>query len=53
LYNVLPGKYTVIALANGWDLQWMDRSVLQPYLTGGETVEVSARGKYKIEVNVQ
>jgi len=53
LYNVLPGKYRVIALANGWDLHWMDPGVLQPYLGGGESIEVAARGRYNLEVNVQ
>jgi hypothetical protein len=53
LFNVVPGKYRVIALANGWDLHWMDPSVLQPYLSGGESIEVAARGKYNLKVNVQ
>lgn len=53
LYNVLPGKYRVIALANAWDLEWMSPTVLQPYLAGAETVDVSARGKYNIKINVQ
>jgi len=52
LYNVLPGKYQVIALANGWGMQWMNRGVLEPYLNYSEAVDVVARGKYDIEVNV-
>src|SRR5579864_8352010 len=53
LLNVVPGKYRVIALANGWDLHWMDPGVLQPFLSGGESIEVAARGKYNLKVNVQ
>jgi len=53
LYSVLPGKYTVIALANGWDLQWMNPGVLQPYLAGGESIEVNGHGKYNLKINVQ
>jgi hypothetical protein len=53
LLNVVPGKYRVIALANGWDLHWMEPSVLQPYLSGGESIEVAARGKYNLKVNLQ
>src|SRR5581483_4004735 len=53
LYNVLPGKYTVVAIQKGWDMPWMSAGVMQPYLKGGEMVSVASRGKYKIKVNVQ
>ncbi|HKW19421.1 MAG TPA: carboxypeptidase-like regulatory domain-containing protein [Terriglobales bacterium] len=53
LYNVLPGKYTVVAIQNGWDLPWMSSGVLQPYLKAGAVVTVVPHGKYKIQVNVQ
>jgi hypothetical protein len=53
LYNVRPGKYRVIALANAWDLQWMNPAVLQPYLAGAQEINVAARGKYDLKVNVQ
>jgi hypothetical protein len=46
LYNVVPGSYTVLAIQNGWDLQWLSPDVLQPYLKAGTTVNVTARGKY-------
>ena len=52
LYNVLPGKYQVIALASGWGMQWRNPSVLQPYLGHSEAVNVVARGKYDIKVDV-
>jgi hypothetical protein len=53
LLNVVPGQYTVIALANGWDLEWGNPAVLQPYLKGGEAVQVTGEGKLQIEVPVQ
>jgi hypothetical protein len=53
LANVVPGKYTVLALANGWDLEWGKAAVLQPYLAGGETVEVAATSKHAVKVKVQ
>ena len=53
LPNVVPGQYTVVALANGWDLEWGTPAVLQPYLKGGETVQVSSEGKLQIKVQVQ
>lgn len=53
LPNVVPGHYTVVALANAWDLEWGNPAVLQPYLKGGEPVEITGDGKLQIEVKVQ
>ena len=53
LQNVLPGEYTVVALENGWDLEWMSPAVLQPYLTKGEPVSVAVRQRYDVKVMVQ
>jgi hypothetical protein len=53
LPNVLPGQYTVLALANVWDLEWGNPAVLQPYLKGGAPVQVTGEGKLQIEVRVQ
>ncbi len=53
LPNVVPGQYTVIALANGWDLEWGNPAVLQPFLKGGEAVEITGDGKLQVEVRVQ
>ena len=53
LSNVVPGAYTAIALANGWDLEWANPAVLQPYLKRGEAVQVPAEGKLQIKVQVQ
>lgn len=49
----LPGAYTVVALANGWDLEWQDPAALKPYLKQGETVEVVPGHNYYLEVKVQ
>ncbi len=53
LPGVLPGKYTVIALENGWDLDWYTPGVLQKYLPAGEPVEVSPNSKLDVKVRVQ
>jgi hypothetical protein len=53
LPNILPGKYTVIALENGWDLDWYTPGVLQRYLPAGERVEVSPNAKLDVKVSVQ
>ena len=53
LPNVIPGQYTVLALANAWDLEWGNPAVLQPYLKGGEAVQITGDGKLQVEVQVQ
>lgn len=53
LPNVVPGQYTVIAIANGWNLEWANPAVLQPYLKQGEHVEVPLNGRLQIKVQAQ
>lgn len=40
LPDVPPGVYTVLAIENGWDLNWAEPDVIGPYLRGGQKVEV-------------
>jgi hypothetical protein len=40
LANVIPGSYTVIAIEDGWDLDWAEPAVLAQYLKRGQTIEV-------------
>lgn len=53
LSGVTPGRYTLLALENGWDLEWSKPEVLKPYLAGGQPVQVALEGKYQLNVNVQ
>ena len=53
LSSVVPGHYTLLAIRNGWDLEWMNPVVLRPYLERGEPVEVQKRGEYNFKVTVQ
>ena len=53
LRNVVPGQYTVVAIANGWDLEWGNPVALMPYLERGEAVLAPAGGKLQIRVQVQ
>jgi len=53
LPNVVPGQYTVIAIANGWDLEWGNPVVLQPYSKGGEAVQVTGGSKLQVKVEVR
>ncbi|HLX84507.1 MAG TPA: hypothetical protein VKR59_11460 [Terriglobales bacterium] len=40
LANVIPGSYTVIAIENGWDLDWSESAVLAQYMKQGQSVEI-------------
>ncbi|HEY4841253.1 MAG TPA: carboxypeptidase-like regulatory domain-containing protein [Terriglobales bacterium] len=43
LSGVIPGSYTVIAIDDGWDLEWSTPAVLAQYLKRGQTFEVGDR----------
>ena len=53
LGSVVPGKYTVIAIEHGWELDWMSSQVLDGYLKGGESVTVAAEKKLEVKVGVE
>jgi hypothetical protein len=50
---VSPGKYTVVALEKGWEMEWAKPGVLQKYLAGGEIVQVGADEKTEVKVKVK
>ncbi len=50
---VTPGKYTLVAIENGWDLEWSRPEVIKPYLAAGEPVQVTVDGRYKVDAKVQ
>jgi hypothetical protein len=46
LGNVVPGRYTVVAIENGWEVDWSRPEVIARYLPGGISVTVtSSSGK--------
>lgn len=53
LPNVVPGHYTLLAIRDGWGLEWMKPAVLKPYLAGGEQVTVQRNGSYNLKVRAQ
>ena len=53
LGSVLPGKYTLVAIEKGWDLEWTRPEVLKPYLRYGEAVSVEPRGVQQIKIQAQ
>jgi hypothetical protein len=53
LPSVVPGAYTLVAIENGWELEWTKAEVLKPYLGQGVAVRVQPKGKYDIKLAVQ
>ena len=41
LRDVTPGKYTLVAIENGWDLDWSQPEVIEVYAKHGRAVEVT------------
>ena len=53
LGSIVPGKYTLLAIENGWDLEWLNPAALKPYVSGGEALQIEQYGKYEVKVKVQ
>ncbi len=49
LRGVAPGEYTVVAIENGWDLEWARPEVMARYLAGGVTVEVDEDARIAVK----
>jgi hypothetical protein len=43
LQGVIPGVYTVVAIENGWDLDWSQPGVIAAYMKHGIPVEVGSQ----------
>jgi len=52
LSDVMAGKYTAVAIENGWELDWADARVLASYLASGERLDVAAERSYDVKVQV-
>ena len=50
LPNVIPGKYTAVAIENGWELEWGKPEVLAPYLPRGVPVTISSNSRRSIRL---
>jgi hypothetical protein len=40
LPDVVPGSYTILAIENGWELEWSRPNVIAAYLKRGQMIEV-------------
>jgi len=43
LQGIAPGSYNVLAIEDGWNLDWALPTVIGPYLKGAKTVTISAQ----------
>jgi hypothetical protein len=50
---VIPGKYTLVAIEDGWELEWNNPDVLSKYLAHGEAVQIVVGGKLERKIQVQ
>jgi hypothetical protein len=50
LPNVIPGKYTILAIENGWDLDWSQPAVIMQYAKHGQLVKVGFQAKGSVHV---
>ncbi|HEY4054478.1 MAG TPA: carboxypeptidase-like regulatory domain-containing protein [Terriglobales bacterium] len=40
LNSVVPGAYTIMAIQDGWDLDWSEPASIAPYMKQGQTIEI-------------
>jgi len=50
LHGVIPGSYTLLAIENGWDLDWSQPNVIAAYLKRGRTVQVGDQAARPINI---
>ncbi|MEO8735669.1 MAG: carboxypeptidase regulatory-like domain-containing protein, partial [Edaphobacter sp.] len=53
LDNVLPGQYILIAIDQGWQINWKDPSTLRGYMMHGVPVELTAAANIKETIEAQ
>lgn len=53
LGGILPGDYVLLAIKDGWDLEWSKSEVLRPYLSAGQKMSIAANQSGKATVSAQ
>jgi hypothetical protein len=53
LGGILPGDYVLLAIKDGWDLEWSNSDVLRPYLSTGQKMSIAANQSVKVTVSAQ
>ncbi len=50
LPGIVPGFYTVLAIENGWDLDWSQPEVIAAYMKHGKKIEVGTNGTQTLKL---
>lgn len=50
---LFPGRYILLAIENGWDLEWADPKVMFQYLPGGQPLELKPAASLTLNAKVQ
>ena len=50
LRNVVPGSYTIVAIEDGWDLDWSRPEIIAPYVKHGRPIEVRSASPIAVQV---
>jgi hypothetical protein len=45
LHSVVPGLYSLMAIENGWDLEWSQSAAIAAYAKHGQSIEIRDSGK--------
>jgi hypothetical protein len=53
LFNIIPGRYRLLAIDGGWDLAWADPNVLGAFLKKSIPIQIRANEKLKQTIEVQ
>jgi len=53
LPNILPGKYVLMAIQDGWDLDWMNWQALKPYREKGRALQIAPKETKNLTVDAQ
>ena len=53
LIDVLPGRYRMLAIEDGWDLEWANLSLLKKRLEHAQKIEVQPSKNYQTVVEVE
>ena len=53
LGRILPGRYVLMAIEDGWELDWREAGALAPYREKGQVVEVRANEVKEVAVEAE
>ena len=53
LHDVLPGRYKILTIEDGWDVEWADMSLFKARLDRTPSIEVAPNRTYQTTVDVE